>query len=325
MKELKFIEALLPQPTPIQRLDALASYLGANVELTIKRDDLTVLPFGGNKTRKLAYLLHDAVSQGAEIVMTTGAVQSNHCRQTAAAARMLGLKPILVLGGERSKRPSGNYFVDLLMDAEIHWTTMEARLETLNRLYEELKSAGRKPYFITYGGSNALGAAAYAFAMKELIETQNFHPDVMIFASSSGGTQAGLVAGARLFGYKGRIIGISVDEPEEKLREKVASLATQVTELLDIRTEITTDEIEVIDTYAKPGYGVMTEKEKNAILTCARVQGCIVDPVYTGRAMAALMDMLKSGYFKDGTKVLFWHTGGSPAIFADRYSSAILS
>ncbi len=324
MKSLEFLKALLPHPTPVQRLERMEEYLGVDVSLLIKRDDLTVLPFGGNKTRKLAYLMHDALSQGAEIVMTTGAVQSNHCRQTAAAARMLGMKPLLVLGGEKPEYPSGNYLLDVLMDAEIHWTAMDKRLETLERLYSELKAERKKPYLITYGGSNALGASAYALALKELIEIQEVAPDFIVFASSSGGTQAGLVAGSRLMGYKGRIIGISVDEPQDVLKEKVASLATEVTELLGERTEIAPDEVEVIDDYAKPGYGVMTDKEREAIRTCARIQGCFVDPVYTGRAMAGLMDLLRSGYFTESATVLFWHTGGTPALFADRYSRKLL-
>ncbi len=324
MKELPFISDFLPQPTPVHELKRLSEYLGGRVTLTVKRDDLTVLPMGGNKTRKLAYLMHDALQQGAEIVLTTGALQSNHCRQTAAAARILGLKPVLLLAGEPPSRPTGNLLLDRLMDAEIRWTTRERRQEDLESLYLQLKSEGRKPYLIPYGGSNPLGASAYAYALRELVEIQGVVPDAIVFASSSGGTQAGLVAGAKMLGYHGQIVGISVDEPEDVLKERVANLASAVTELLGQPMDIHADEIVVIDEYAKPGYGVMTEKERNAILTCARVQGLLVDPVYTGRAMAALMDLVRNGYFSEDSLVLFWHTGGTPALFAEPYSGSLL-
>jgi len=323
MRELPYIREMLPQPTPVQRLERLEGLYGSRVKLLAKRDDLTILPLGGNKTRKLAYLLKDAVDRGANVVLTTGAVQSNHCRQTAAAARMLGMKPVLVLAGE-PEEPSGNLLIDRLLDAEIHWSTREKRQEDLEKLYEDYRARGERPYLIPYGGSNPLGASAYAFALRELLEVQNLRPDAIVFASSSGGTQAGLVAGARLLGYDGEIIGISVDEPREVLTERIARLASEVTELLGEPHEIRPGEIRVIDEYAKPGYGVMTDKEKDAILKCARIQGFLVDPVYTGRAMAGLIDMLRDGYFADGSTVLFWHTGGTPAIFAKKYSSKLV-
>ncbi len=323
MKEPVYLEELLPQPTPVHRLRRLEEHLGGKVKLLIKRDDLTVLPFGGNKTRKLAFLMREALEQGANVVLTTGAVQSNHCRQTAAAARMLGMKPVLVLGGE-PEPPSGNLLIDTLVGAEIHWSTREKRMEDLQRLFEEYKQRGEKPYLIPYGGSNPLGASAYAYAIDELVNRQGIVPDAIVFASSSGGTQAGLVAGARAIGYRGRIIGISVDEPHDVLTSRVAELATQVADLIGAPAAIQPNEIEVIDEYAKPGYGVMTEKELNAIKTCAAIQGCIVDPVYTGRAMAALIDLIRADFFPENSTVLFWHTGGTPGIFASKYSKELI-
>ncbi len=305
-------------PTPVQPLLRLSEELGFT--LLVKRDDLTGLAFGGNKVRKLEYLLADAQAQGADVVVTTGAAQSNHCRQTAGAAAKLGLGCRLVLTTPR--RPSGNLLLDGLLGARVTWAAPEARAQALAQAVAEEAAQGRRPYRIPYGGSSPLGAAAYAYALEELL-SQGVTPDTIVFASSSGGTQAGLVAGARLLGFRGRILGISIQEPAPTLRERVAVLASQTAALLGTPTTFRDTEIFVCDTYAKAGYGVVTDAEINAILRFARAEGLFLDPVYTGRAAAALLDLAAQGDFAPQETVLFWHTGGTPALFATDYAQTL--
>ncbi|HFC10478.1 MAG TPA: pyridoxal-phosphate dependent enzyme [Chloroflexi bacterium] len=305
-------------PTPVMPLPRLSEALG--FRLLVKRDDLTGLAFGGNKTRKLELLLADALAQGADMVLTTGAAQSNHCRQTAAAAARAGLACRLVL--MKPPKPSGNLLLDGLLGAEVRWTTRERRDADLAHAAEEAAAEGRKPYLIPYGGSNALGAAAYAYALEELL-AQDVLPDTIVFATSSGGTQAGLVAGARLLGFRGRILGISVDEPAGVLKPRVAALASQTTALLGEPADFRPADILVEDAYAAPGYGVLTGAEEAAILRFARAEGLLVDPVYTGRAAAGLLDLASQGAFRKGETVLFWHTGGTPGLFAGDYAERL--
>ncbi len=312
-------------PTPVEPLPRLTATLGGGWELWVKRDDQTGLAFGGNKTRKLEYLMAEARAHGARMVITTGAAQSNHCRQTAAAAARLGLECLLVLvGPPGDSQPTGNRFLMHLLGAQVRWTTRASRDEDLKRAFQEAWAEGKRPYLIPYGGSSPIGAAAYAYALEELLIHQDFQPDVIVLASSSGGTQAGLVAGARLLGYQGRIIGISVDAPAEVLRACVAQLASEVLDRLQAPGSITPDEIEVVDTYAQPGYGVLTEREEEAIRLAARTEGLLVDPVYTGRALAGLIDLVRQGAFASGSRLLFWHTGGSPALLAEPYRAQVL-
>ncbi len=310
--------SLAALPTPVQPLPRLSAELG--FRLLVKRDDLTGLAFGGNKTRKLELLLAEAQAQGAEVVLTTGAAQSNHCRQTAAAAARLGLACHLVL--MEPPKPSGNLLLDGLLGARITWTPRTRRDEALQEAAEAERAAGRRPYVVPYGGSNALGAAAYAYALEELL-AQGFTPDAIVFATSSGGTQAGLVAGARLLGFRGRIVGVSVDEPADVLRPRVASLAGETAALLGEPADFRPEDVVVEDAYAAPGYGVLTEAEIRAVLRLARTEGLLVDPVYTGRAMAGLLDLASRGYFAKDETVLFWHTGGTPGLFAAEYAEAL--
>lgn len=308
-------------PTPVEPLPRLAAALGGGLTLLVKRDDQTGLAFGGNKTRKLEFLLAEAQAHGARMLITAGAVQSNHCRQTAAAAAGLGLDCTLVLAGQPPAQPSGNLLLDHLFGAEIVWTDRAHRDETLQATFRAAWEAGRRPYLIPYGGSSPIGAAAYAYALAELLEQAQ--PDFIVLASSSGGTQAGLVAGARLLGYPGRIVGISVDEPAPVLRRRVADLAGEVCDRLGTPQRIPDEAVEAFDDYAKPGYGVFTPAEAEALRLFARTEGLLLDPVYTGRAAAGLIDLIRRGFFPQGSTVLFWHTGGTPALFADAYRHAL--
>jgi D-cysteine desulfhydrase family pyridoxal phosphate-dependent enzyme len=312
-------------PTPLHALPRLAQALGGP-QLWVKRDDLTGLAFGGNKTRKLAVLLADARARGARTLVTAGAPQSNHCRQTAAAAAWAGLGCALVLGGQAPARPSANLLLDQLFGAELHWAGSEDRVAVMERVAAELAAAGRAPYVIPYGGSNALGAAAYALAMQELagqLAERELHIDRVVFASSSGGTQAGLVAGALATGFRGQLLGISVDEPAAALQARVAALAAETAALLGVAGAIDPATIHVNDDYCAAGYGVLGPGEREAIALAARTEGLLVDPVYTGRALAGLIDLIRRGAIGRDETVLFWHTGGQPALFAEAYAPGL--
>jgi D-cysteine desulfhydrase family pyridoxal phosphate-dependent enzyme len=306
-------------PTPVEALPRLTAELGGP-QILVKRDDLTGLAFGGNKTRKLEYLLAEAKSHGAQTIITTGAVQSNHCRQTAAACARLNFDCILVLSGEKPPSATGNLMLDLLFNAKVIWTTHQDRDQVLEQTYQKAWELGQRPYVIPYGGSNTIGATAYVFAMKELLD-QNYQPDWIIIASSSGGTQAGLVTGAGLFGFKGKVLGISVDETEADLQTRVASLASATADTLGEKIIFLPQDILVSADYLGGGYGVMGAPEFESIRLFARLEGLLLDPVYTGRAAAGLIDLIQKGYFKPEESVLFWHTGGTPALFSEKYAS----
>ena len=306
-------------PTPIEALPRLSEELNGP-RLLVKRDDQTGLAFGGNKTRKLEFLVAEAQDQGADTLITAGALQSNHCRQTAAAAARFGFDCMLVLVGEPPAQVSANLLLDQLFGAKIIWTEKPQRDAALLETFEKTIAQGRKPYLVPYGGSNPTGALGYAFAMEELIG-QNVKTDWSVFASSSGGTQAGLVLGARVFGYSGKVLGISVDEPQHDLQVRVAKLASETSERLGPRIDFAADEILVNADYCASGYGVLTEAEREAIRLFAKYEGLLLDPVYTGRAAAGLIDLIRKGFFKKDETVLFWHTGGQPALFAEKYQS----
>jgi D-cysteine desulfhydrase family pyridoxal phosphate-dependent enzyme len=310
-------------PTPIEELPRLSEFLGGP-HILIKRDDQTGLAFGGNKTRKLEFLIAEALEQGTRTLITGGALQSNHCRQTVAAAARFGLDCILVLNGEMPRQASANLLLDQLFGAEI--VNVRARSErdqALSETYDKAVAAGKKPYLVTYGGSSATGALGYAFAMKELME-QNVQADWIVFGTSSGGTQAGLVLGQRVFGFKGKVLGISIDEPEEWLKTRVSELASDASERLGKRIEFTPAEVSVIADYCGAGYGVLTNAEREAIRLFAKYEGLLLDPVYTGRAAAGMIDLIRKGFFKMDETVLFWHTGGQPALFAEKYVRNLL-
>jgi D-cysteine desulfhydrase family pyridoxal phosphate-dependent enzyme len=311
-------------PTPIHPLPRLAAAL-EGPRLLVKRDDQTGLAFGGNKTRKLELLVAEAQANAARTLVTAGAVQSNHCRQTAAAAARFGLDCILVLSGQEPPVPSGNLLLDRLFGAELVYVQRAERDQHLKETFQNAWDQGRRPYLVPYGGSSPTGAAAYALAIEELMEQcrqedlEGCPPDWIVFPSSSGGTQAGLVLGARLYGYSGKVLGISVDEPAEVLKTRVATLAGATADLLAERLTFSSDDVLVEDSYLGGGYGVLGEPEREAIRLFARNEGLLLDPVYTGRAAAGLIDLIRKGYFSRGETVLFWHTGGTPALFADQY------
>jgi D-cysteine desulfhydrase family pyridoxal phosphate-dependent enzyme len=326
-------------PTRVEEMPRLSEFL-SGPRLLIKRDDQTGLAFGGNKTRKLEFLVAEAQAQGAKMLISAGAIQSNHCRQTAAAAARFGLECALVLTGDLPSHPSANLLLDEMFGAEIVNVADRAdRDHILQETYDKAIQAGKKPYLVPYGGSSPTGALGYAFAVEELMKQKPCQgsdpsttaqsrpsqgcPDWIVFATSSGGTHAGLTLGKRFFGYPGKVLGISIDESEAWLRSHVSALASDASELLGERIEFTPDDVMATDAYCQAGYGVLTDAEREAVKLFAKYEGLLLDPVYTGRAAAGMIDLIRKGFFKEEETVLFWHTGGQPALFADKYSSLL--
>jgi len=322
-------------PTPIEELPRLSDLL-AGPRILVKRDDQTGLAFGGNKTRKLEFLVAEAIEQGAKTLISGGALQSNHCRQTAAAAAKYGFDCILVLNGEMPDKPSANLLLDQLFGAEvIAIPDRNERDRVLQETFDKAVADGRKPYLVPYGGSSPTGALGYAFAMEELmtqLRTPSFPKtrsselgglNHIVFGTSSGGTHAGLVLGQRVFGFKGKVLGISIDESEEWLKSHVSKLASEASERLGERIEFESAEVLANADYCKAGYGVLTEAEREAVNLFAKYEGLLLDPVYTGRAAAGMIDLIRKGFFKKDETILFWHTGGQPALFAEKYANKI--
>lgn len=311
-------------PTPIDKLDRLSEFLGGP-ELFIKRDDQTGLALGGNKVRKLEFLAADALAQGCDHLVTSGAPQSNHCRQTAAVAARLGLGCTLVLQGNQPAEVDGNILLDLLLGARLFWSGDRPSAELVNELSAELAMATRRPYTIPRGGSNVVGATGYVWAMHELIQQLDqleLNFDLIVVASSSGGTQAGLALGAKVYGFHGRILGISIDSAADALKQEVSTLATATAIHLGLGAVDVSAFIEANDDYLGEGYGIVSESDREAIRLMALYGGILLDPVYTGRAMGGLIDLIRRGEIAKGQRVLFWHTGGTPALFP--YSQDLL-
>ncbi len=305
-------------PTPLEEMPRLAQMLGGP-SLWVKRDDQTGLAGGGNKARKLEFLVGEALEQGADWLITAGAAQSNHCRQTAAAAVRNGLKCTLVLRGSPPPEVTGNLLLDHLLGAQIRWAGDRSREEVMADVAEELREQGHRPYVIPIGGSNAVGAVGYALAMWELQDQLSAldAPIRHIFvSSSSGGTHAGLMAGAYLTGFEGVIHGISNDRSANTLRPCLAEIATQALQRLGVPHAFQSQDFVVHDEYLGEGYGVVTEEDVRAIRLVARTEGILLDPVYTARVMSALVDMVRRGEIHRDEGVLFWHTGGFPSLFA---------
>ena len=311
-------------PTPLIELSRLSKALDGPT-IFMKRDDNTGLALGGNKTRKLEFIMGDALAQGADCVITAGAAQSNHCRQTAAAAASLGLECHLVLGGEEPEQTSGNLLLDKIFGSHIHWAGANRKGEDIPKIVEQLTKQGKKPYVIPYGGSNELGALAFVEAFKELEsqrESMNLSFTHIVFASSSGATQAGLMLGKKILNSPAQIVGINIDKGETDkvpFDQYTVALANSTASLIGADHQFTESDLTLNSDYVGEGYGVVGTLENEAIAMTAQTEGILLDPVYTGRAMGGLIDMIRSGKIKKTDRVLFWHTGGAPALFA--YSS----
>ena len=312
-------------PTPIEDLPRLARALGLR-RLLVKRDDLTGLAGGGNKTRKLEFSVAEALRQGADTLVTLGAVQSNHARQTAAAAARCGLRCVLVLGGAPPAAETGNLLLDRLLGAEVVFSGERTRQAAAEQVVAEQRAAGRHPYLIPMGASDEVGAAGFVAALEEVagqLPALGLEPDRVIVATSSFGTQAGLCLGAVALGFRPQIVGISIDADLAELRAGVAEIAGRTARRLGLDASVKPAQVVGFDDYLGGGYAVLGEPEREAILLAARHEGLLLDPVYTGRAMAGLVDLVRKGVIGTGETVLFWHTGGTPALHA--YAGPLLS
>lgn len=308
---------LAPQPTPVEELNRLRASLGGGPRLLVKRDDSIAFAFGGNKVRKMRFVAADALAKGADTLITSGGVQSNHARVTAAAASRLGLRCILVVNGRPPDRPTANALLDRLLGAEVRYVTERAeRTPAMEAAADEVRGAGGNPYVIPIGASTPLGAAAFVDAVGELA-AQIDPPAVIVHSTSSGGTQAGLVAGCALAGWSTRVIGVSADESSADLSQSVRQIIEGLPSLLGLAANRFNDaEVIVDDRFVGGGYGVPTAESTQAIERCARTEGLFLDPTYTAKAMAGLIARFAGGDFANTADVLFWHTGGQVALFA---------
>ncbi len=305
--------------TPIDPLERLRTALGPGAPaLFMKRDDLLAFAMGGNKVRKLQTVLAQAHKDGADTVITCGGVQSNHCRVTAAAGAALGLKVVLIVNGAAQARPTGNALLDNLFGADIrHVAARDDRTPAMQAAADQIRRDGGRPFIVPLGASTATGAAGLARGVEEVVAT-GVSPTVIVHSTSSGGTQAGLIAGTALFGLKARVIGVSADDPRAQLTGTVRRLLTDMADQLGTsHSAIGLDrDIVVHDEWVGDGYGVPTAASQEALELTARTEGIVLDPVYTAKAMAGLIHMVRSGHFNADDRVLFWHTGGQPGLFA---------
>ena len=308
----------VPAPTLVEPMPSLLMLLGGGPRLFIKRDDAIPFGFGGNKVRKLSLVAARAVADGADTLITAGGIQSNHARATAAAAAKLGLRAVLVANGEAPERLTANALLDNLLGAEVVYVpSRDDRMPMILQIAERLRGEGRRPFAIPIGASTPLGALGFALALAELVD-QMPAPDVIVHATSSGGTQAGLVAGCRLLGLQTRVVGISADDSSASLQGQVRAIISGIADLLEMDPETLSrgTAIEVDDRFVGDGYGIPTDGSREAIELAARTEAIFLDPTYTAKAMAGLIAYVRRQTFKENQTVLFWHTGGQVGLFA---------
>ncbi len=326
-------------PTPLQELGNLAQALHGP-RIFIKRDDLDGLGTGGNKLRKLEYALADAHREQATAIITTGAIQSNHVQLTAAAANRRGLKTYLILRGEKPDQATGNLFLDRLLGVEeiryvpdtpgigddIRASLLE---DAVNQLTMELQERGETPYYIPNGCSGIHGALGYSGCVYEIVgqlHERNLAPDYIVTACGTAGTQTGLILGSILYSHgEIKVIGMSVAQEKAKVEDRIARNLDEAAEFLGLR--LNRDEIHgaitVYDDYIGPGYGAPTPAMQEAVKLVAKTEGIILDPVYTGKAMAGLIDLIRTGFFTPDDTVVFLHTGGIGGLFAPVQMAAL--
>jgi D-cysteine desulfhydrase family pyridoxal phosphate-dependent enzyme len=308
----------LPAPTIVEPMPSLLMLLGGGPRLYIKRDDAIPFGFGGNKVRKLSLVAARAVADGADTLITAGGVQSNHARATAAVAAKLGLRAVLVANGVAPERLTANALLDDLLGAEVVYvSSREERVPMILQIADQLRDDGRRPFAIPIGASTPLGALGYMLAVAELVD-QMRAPDVIVHSTSSGGTQAGLVAGCRLLGLHTRVIGISADDSSASLQSQVRTIVSGIAELLDLDPDRLArgTAIEVDDRFTGEGYGIPTDASREAMELAARTEAIFLDPTYTAKAMAGLIAYVRQRRFRDEQSIVFWHTGGQVGLFA---------
>jgi len=305
-------------PTPLEEAGRLASHLGLK-SLYIKRDDLTGLAGGGNKARKLEYDFAGILQAKQDVVLTAGGVQSNHARMTAAAARKLGIDVKLVLGGADFGGPQGNLLLDVIFDAEIRYLVDEDANDRLTAAMEQwaeqLSVQGRKPCTIPIGGSTGLGALGYTRAMRELAQQIQQDDIQIVIGVGSCGTLAGTILGCCLFLPRARVIGVSVSRSADAIRKRTAEIILEAAALIGTDAGVDPEQIECYDGYFQE-YGIMTPAGREAIALCARLEGILLDPIYTGKVMAGLIDLAVIKVIDPKKPVVFVHTGGQPIVFS---------
>ena len=310
-------------PTPLEFMPRLTEALGGP-NLYIKRDDCTGLGSGGNKTRKLEFLMADAVKHGADTIITQGATQSNHARQTVAIAVKMGMKCEILLEDRtgfkvENYKKSGNVFLDHLYGARVRELPGGSDMNAaMSAVAEELRAEGRKPYIIPGGGSNPIGALGYVTCALEMVNqfnTQDLRVDCVVHATGSAGTQAGLVVGLEGTRSQIPVLGIGVRAAREAQETNVYNLAVKTAELLGVPGSVKRESVMANCDYVGGGYGVPTPGMVEAVTLMARLEGILLDPVYSGKGMAGLIDLCRKGHFKKGENVVFLHTGGAVALY----------
>jgi D-cysteine desulfhydrase family pyridoxal phosphate-dependent enzyme len=310
--------ALAHFPSPVEELASLRRALGGGPRLLIKRDDALSFAFGGNKVRKMQFVAADALAEGADTLITCGGIQSNHARVTAAAAAKLGLGCVLVANGAPPAHATANALLDRLLGAEVRYVADRTERATMmETAADELRQAGRRPYVVPLGGSTPLGALGFVHAIEELREQLPEAPDVIVHSTSSGGTQAGLLAGCARYGYSTRVLGISADESSAALTSDIRRILEGIARFDGFDAAgLDRVDVDVDDRFVGGGYGVSTAGSREAIDLLARTEAIFLDPTYTSKAMAGLLARVRAGEFNERQDVLFWHTGGQVALFA---------
>ena len=309
-------------PTPLDRVENLGKSLG-NLDLWFKRDDLTGFGLGGNKVRSLEYLAADAMKVNSNILITGGSPGSNHVRTTMAVAAHLGLKGVAVLSGTRPSKANGNLLLNQLLDAKLVFTGNPDRSYIDNYIEDEaesLRGKGESPYMIRRGGVSSLGCIGYVSAAVEIcsqLQSLNLNPDILLCATGCGVTQAGLLVGFKLMGLNCRLYGITVSRSRDECVAYIKQLINETEDVLGLDSRVKNDEIFVFDEYIGDGYSVPTSEGIDAIRLVAQTEGIFLDPIYTGKAMAGLTDLVKKGLIGSDNTVIFLHTGGSPSIFSN--------
>lgn len=307
-------------PTPVEKPAGLQRMM-PSIELLVKRDDVMELAMGGNKVRKLEFLMADAQSQDCSVVVTTGDLHSNHTRLTAAAARKLGMKVVLAMKGKKPESIAGNLLLDFLLGADVRFFDVDRKElpAIMEEIRKEQEAEGHRCYVIPRGGASAQGVLGYAnaiFELKKQLGEVAEELDYIVFATGTGATQAGLLLGAKLANMPAKVVGISAGRSESEIASDVRRLVGEASNLLDVKVQLSQSDIIVNDSYTCGGYGVVTKEVTDLMETVAQKEGLLVDPVYTGKGMLGLLGLEKGGYFRKGTHVLFIHTGGLPIIFS---------
>lgn len=308
-------------PTRIEKLGRLSNAL-EGPDIYIKRDDQTGTELSGNKVRKLEYSLKEAMDIGCDYLITCGGIQSNHCRATAAAAVKLGIKCCLVLRGDKDTSPEGNLLIDKLLGADIRFITADEysnqRSEIMESIKQEMEQKGFKPYIIPEGASNGIGSFGYYTAMEEIMEQEeelNISFDCIVLAVGSGGTYAGLWLANKLHNHPADVYGVNVSGNAEYFKTRIEEILHESMKYMDVHVPVSQDEINIIDGYVGRGYALSRPEELKFVHDLAKLEGVILDPVYTGKAMYGLTEEIKKEKFKAYRNILFIHTGGLYGLF----------